>query len=109
MVGGVIVAFKPFVKVKTDDSNLNRLQDRIVETVNPIVSNTILDCRLIQSISLKSGQVNSVSHRLGRNYQSAVPILYGRADVWIEPVNNSPGLVILLRTSADCTIDLLIF
>lgn len=97
---------RQFSPVDTADLALQKAQDGIAKTLNPLASLPLVDGALLEAVSLKSGQDNPVSHGLGR--RPRLWILAGKnanADVW-EQASPAPTRFLNLRCSADCTVNL---
>lgn len=96
-------------RVVTTDRITNQIQDHIITTLNPVISNPILDGNFIKRISLKSGQDNLVNHGLGRNYISFWVCRPDAASSIFETPSPSPDQYMILRAISNVTIDLYVF
>lgn len=105
------MAVKSFRKLNTDDRNLNLVQDNIDNAFNPLTKNELLDGLIITDIDLVTGQDNIINHKLGRKIQGWIVIgKDAAADIYDNQSSNSlPNLTLLLRTTANCTINLYVF
>jgi hypothetical protein len=77
-----------------------------------IISNPLINGILLTKIVLKTALGdNIVSHGLGRNYIGYVVVNNNNAAVVYTSgtTNTLPGLNIILKTTADCTVSLFIF
>lgn len=102
------MAFKKIVKVQTQDDDINKLQDSIAASVDPILSKPWLDSQVLTGITLVQGQTNAVPHKLGRKpYGSNVIYSNTQYDVW--NVKASDNLCVYLTCSATVTVDLIVF
>lgn len=97
---------KAFKKIQTQDYITSIIQDNVDQAVSPIIQSEIIDGILLKNISLVSGQVNQVSHKLNRK-----PIFWivARQDsnsvVW-ESSTLTTDLFLVLNCSANCIINL---
>lgn len=99
------MSIKRFERIRTDNADLNKLQDNLEPSLNQIKQ--ALDSEIVSGVSLQSGRLNTIGHKLGRNLIGWEVIRqFGRADIWEEVSNASPGLVVLLRCSADVVVSL---
>ena len=99
---------KPFRKVRCNDSDLASVQDAVEVPIRDISSRRIIDGRQIISVSLTTGADNLIQHGLGRPLAGWVLTrINAQATVWDEQDDNAIGsLTLVLRCSADCTVDL---
>lgn len=97
---------KLFQTIRTADDTINRIQDNVKSSLDPVLKLPISDGILIQDVALVSGQDNLVSHQLARK-----PILWmlakqdTNATVW-ELSTDQPELYLNLRASSNCTVSL---
>jgi len=93
--------------------NINLLQGNIAGTLNPLASKVQNDASNLTSISLKTGKVNIINHRLGRKLLGYNVMLKGKNPTAIisndQDNNPSPTLTLWLYTSANCEIDLQVY
>jgi len=91
--------------INVNDYELNRVQDNLVEVVNTIADKPIVDGVLIKRVILAAGSDNLVIHGLSRTPSL---VLVGtpntNAVVWQTGVVTDSYVVI--RTSADCTVNM---
>lgn len=95
-----------FSSIQTPDWTLQKIQDNVSSSLNPIAAKPIVDGVLVQDVKLTSGQDNSVSHTIGRT-----PLMWivvkknANADVW-EATSPAPSKTLNLWCSANCTVSL---
>lgn len=90
-----------FKQVQVADPEMNRLQDRLSETLDSVTSNPLLAGNLLSQVSLVAGS-NLVSHGLGRRYitwlsgnaSSPLSLSAGKSPdplVFINVISDAPG------------------
>ena len=95
-----------FAKRQTSDDDLNKVQDALVSTLNPVFSAQILDGVLLSNVSLTSGS-NTINNPLMRNVQGVIPVMKSAAcDVY---VTSNGAKTLTLTATAACTASLWIF
>lgn len=94
----------------TSDRILSMLQDQWSSQLNPVLSNPLVNGRLIQSVVLASGN-NTINHRLSRNLvgwlvvgQTAASSIYDN-----QATNQMKDKTLILNASAPCTVNLWVF
>lgn len=90
---------------------INTLQANAADSINPMASKIQNDSVLLTSVVLKSGQVNIINHTLGRTLTGWTVIRQrAQAQLWdTQDSNAAPNLTLWLNTSANVTVDLLVF
>lgn len=90
---------------------INSLQQNVQDAVNPMAIKVQNDSTLLTNISLKvANNPTTINHTLGRVLLGYNVMLKGNAVVWdSQDSNKSPQLTLLLNTSADVTISLLVY
>lgn len=63
----------PFQRIKTNDAELNRVQDSIARFTRFLEQNPILDGVLLEGVTLASG-ANDIAHKLGRQARGWFPV-----------------------------------
>lgn len=94
---------------QSDSQPLNLMQTRWAAVLNALLSNPLLNGRLIKGISLTTG-ANSINHTLGRTPQGY--IIVGMREAYEEIYDagsTMPQLTLVLNSSGDCEIDLYVF
>lgn len=113
--------YSPFRRVQTTDPTINRIQDNITTATRPIASlvanpastpNLLTQVQLLASPGTSSGY-NEVKHMLGKALTGWQVVRWhgGWAQVYDQQDNNilSPTSLLYLVTSANVTIDILVF
>jgi hypothetical protein len=90
---------------------INTLQANIDDSLAPMVSKIQNDSLILSNVQLVAGQTNIISHRLGRQLLGwCVVRCRSQAQVWdSQDTNPSPTLTLQLLTSANVSVDLLVF
>lgn len=95
---------------KDDNKNLMLMQNIWSSIINPILNTAELNTVLLKNVSLSTGS-NNVNHKLGRKLQGWY-IVRQRAAASIydnQDNNQNPDLTLTLVSSADVTVDLVVF
>jgi hypothetical protein len=105
------MSFSKFVKLRTEDRELNLIQDNIDRSLRPMINNIRLDSEILTGIVLKSGSINKVSHTLNRKLIGWTVIgKNATCDIWDSQSSNpSTSLLLYLNTSQNVTINLEVF
>src|SRR6266567_4865548 len=105
------MAFKEFKVIRSEDREINQLQENIRAFSKPIVDATNLDRKVLISIILTAGKINKVPHTLGYNLSGWQVVTQSfPCHVWSgQNVNPSANLFLYLYTSADTVADLEVF
>lgn len=100
-----------FQRVNVTDKALSRIQDQIGDTLDNVTARAVIDGVLIQNVPLSSAGTNYVEHKLGRAPMGwFVTNFRANVAVWKEETDdNSPKLLLPLKCSTDCTVDLWVF
>lgn len=97
---------KLFQIIRTASDEINRIQDNLKLSLDPVLKLPITDGVFIQDLELVSGQDNPIAHKLGRK-----PVLWflggqnANANVW-QVSTEQPDIYLNLRASANCTVSL---
>lgn len=99
-----------FFKINTEDSNINRIQDNLVRTLNPVFNTPILGGNILQNIPLIVG-TNAINHKLGRALQGWYLVRKrGPAEIYdTQDANTTPTKTLLLITDTDVVVDIYVF
>ncbi len=99
-----------FFKTVTKDSDLNSVQDNLINTLNPVFNTPILGGTLLQNVVLVVGP-NSIEHKLGRKLvgwtitrQKSFANIYDNQDS-----NPIPTRTLVLVTGNDVIVDIYVF
>lgn len=102
------MAARRFNRIQTTNVDVNRLQDSVKETLDPITSNLLLGGNLLKAVNLVAGP-NLLSHGLGRNYLAWMLLRPSSAATLFETPSPDPSKYIQLTASAPLTCSLLVF
>lgn len=101
-----------FTKIQSPDDVLNRVQDQLAKTLNPVLRNSLLNGNLVRGVVLVASTPQQVAHGLGRPWVSffvcnprAAAEIYGTS----LPTDGNANLVLSVESSADVTTDLWVF
>lgn len=104
------MSLEKFSKQITNDADLNKTQDNLVRTLNPVFNTPILAGNLLQLVPLVIGP-NTIDHLLGRKLigwmitrQRALANIYD-----IQDSNKMPTSTLILISDANVTVDLYVF
>ncbi len=99
---------KMFKKINVTDQNLNLIQDQIAQILDPLTKNPLSDAVFLNDVTLIGGVQNLVPHKLARS-----PIFWvvtrknANTNVW-EDESDFPEKYLILRTSTNCRISLMV-
>lgn len=103
-------------RLQVADPELNRVQDRLVQKLNPVLLTPLLDGRLITGIVFAAGVAQDVAHGLGRKplgyiqigaYQvGGSPPMYDQRE---DLTSDQQKLFLRLVCAADATVDFWVF
>lgn len=102
---------KSLRKLDSASPELNKVQEYVQRSVDPVSKSPIIDGTILRSVELKAGQNNDIDHRLGRPPRGWVLIRL-RADsrVWDDQDKNTLSRNTLrLLCSSNVTVDLWVF
>ena len=89
---------------------INSLQQNVADCISPMASKIQNDSLILKNIQLTSGNVNIISHTLGRNLLGYNIMPHSQATIWDTQSNNSaPNLYLYLNTTSNVLIDLLVY
>ena len=94
-------------KINTPDELLNRIQDRLLAALNPVLKSQILDGRLVEGVVLGATQV-SVAHGLDRSGVKFI-VVSPQADARVWQSASADSKFLYLTASAAVTVDLWVF
>lgn len=78
------MAISGFKKSTTENPDVNKVQVNIAEFVTPLISNEMLDGRLIEDVALSTSET-LVEHKLGRAYKGWIIVNKNAAqDVYVS-------------------------
>ena len=97
-------------RVQTSSREFNQFQSQVISSVQPVLSNPIVNGRLIESLSVSSGS-NIIDHGLGRELLGWI-VVRNNANVTFydtQASNANPARTLLLTASGNATISLYVF
>lgn len=102
---------KQLRKVNPKDPDMSRMENYVMEFATQFLKNEMIDGLQLRSISLTTGQLNPVEHKLNRPVLGwVVTRKNADANIWDEQsANNSPSRTLNLQCSADVTVDLWVY
>ena len=100
-----------FEKIRTDDQNANRIQDKIEKFSSQFPDKAIIDGLALTSITLTAGSVNEINHQLGREIQGwIITGQNAQSDIWDSQSGNPRReRTLRLNASATVTVNLWVF
>jgi hypothetical protein len=90
---------------------LSQMQSKWKSILDPFISKSGLQVSILQNQVLTTG-ANTINHKLGRNLQGWYPVRFHGAWAQIydtQDQNQMPSLTLALNSSADVTVDLVVF
>lgn len=95
---------------KSDSQEMDLMQTKWAQQLNPVLSNPMMAGSLIRNVGLSVG-ANEVNHKLGRKLQGYIITMQrGPAQVYsTQEFNNIPNLTLTLVSDADVLVDLWVF
>lgn len=105
------MSVKIFRKLNTASRDLNLVQDNVDNAIGDMIKDLFLDGTILNKIELVTGQDNVISHRLGRKLIGwEIVRKRGAGDIYDNQDNNTaPNLTLILRTTANVTVDIRVF
>jgi hypothetical protein len=90
---------------------INGLQSNIDDAITPMAFKSQNDSTILANVTLTQGINNIVNHTLGRQLAGwQIVRKRAQADIWdSQDSNTNPALTLLLNTSADVVVDILVF
>ena len=94
-------------RLHTGNDTIDRLQDEIREAVRELANNPLTRGRLLEGVTLTTGQANVIGHKLHRTPRGVLLVMSNaQADIWVPSKSNK---VLDVRTSATITANLWVF
>lgn len=89
----------------------SKMQENIQAALTPLINSVIIDGTLLKNISLISGQVNVIDHKLAREIIGYIVIRKdSNSNVWdSQKTNNLKNINLKLHTDNNCEVDLWVF
>lgn len=104
-------SLEDFKKINSGDKNLDKVQQNVQNSIQPIIRKEIVDGVLLKNICLEPGISNEIKHGLGRSPQGW-SIARKRADsrIWdIQDFNPNPSRTLSITCSHLVTVDIWIY
>lgn len=98
---------KPFRKIATTDTDMNRLQENLKEFLDALLKNPLLGANVLRAVPLTTG-TQQVHHGLGRNYQSVFFGAPSAACSFSLGASVDPTQFVAVTASAPCSVDMLV-
>lgn len=103
-------------RLQTKDPELNRVQDRIIQAVNPALLHPFLQGHVIAGIVFQAGVAQDIAHKLDRPDASYIPVAFysvgGTPSLWDERetlTDDQRRRFLRLTCASDATVDLFVF
>lgn len=102
---------KAYKKFRSDDSELNELQENVQDVLTPVINSQVIDGVLLKNVVLDSTLNNIVEHRLGRAPEGWILVRKrAQSTIWdLQDSNVTPSRTLILKCSANVTVDLWVF
>lgn len=98
---------KQLKKVSSDNREINQLQENVEQVTSPIISKQIVDGILIRDISLTTGSIDIISHKLARKPVGYIIVKRSaNSTIWDTAMNTSS---MELNCSANVTVSIWVF
>lgn len=94
-----------------DDVNLSRIQGNVENALDAILSNHLLDSRILTGIVMTAGVDKAINHGLGRKLEGWI-VIGVSADTRIfdkQTTNAQPTATLILNSVNTATVNLLVF
>ncbi len=98
---------KKFKKLSSQEPVIRQIQDNIEQAINPVLDKAILDGVYLKSITLSTGSVDKINHKLGRTPLGYIVVKRNANSVIYDSAMDSK--TISLNCSANVTISLWVF
>lgn len=100
---------REFAKLQHSDDVINRIQDNIADTINPLAKVRLLDGVLLESVSIPTGSSVKIAHKLGQAVKGYIlTALDSNAVIW-QTQGSEPEKFIYLNSSANAVVDIWVF
>ena len=102
---------RAFKTINVGDQDLQRVQENTDNAFRQFLRNALLDSAFLETIDLVTGQDNVINHTLNRPLRGWFPVRKSaEATLWdTQAINTLPSRTLVLQTSADVTISLIVF
>lgn len=101
---------KQFGKIYIEDRKISMIQDNLANAINPLLSLPLSSSNLIPGVELESGN-NTINHGLGRNLIGwIITRKDANEDIFDnQDSNTTPALTLILNSSGDVRVDIIVF
>lgn len=105
------MALPPFIKIYQGETSVQRFQDNVYDSIQPLLKSTLANTQLVKSVALVTGQDNVVNHDLGKDLVGWLVVRQrSESVVWDSQDSNPiPSRTLVLQCSAAVVVDLLVF
>tara|TARA_Y100000310_G_C20671353_1_gene810490 strand:+ start:2469 stop:2786 length:318 start_codon:yes stop_codon:yes gene_type:complete len=105
------MTLRRFERIATLDDVLNRVQERLEDSLAPVMDASIIDGQLITGQELVSGTTSIINHKLGRNIRGWIVVAKNAAQhVYdVQSSNDDPDKFLYLTAGGTVTVDLWVF
>lgn len=106
-----MAGIKTVRKLVTDNAELNKAQQYVKQSVDPISKSDIINGTLLKNVSLKTGKDNNIQHKLDREPLGWIIVRQrAQADIWdAQDENTLKKTTLRLLCSVDVKVDIWIF
>jgi len=103
--------FSRFKKLETADTMISRIQDNVEQAIKQLPTTEIIQGRLLINVSLVSGSINFVDHKLGRKLIGwKITRIRANSIIWdSQDTNVSPDKLLSLNCNNNVTVDIWVF
>lgn len=102
---------KLLLKLQSEDPVVNKLQDALKLTVNPLLLNPLLNGHLLEDVELSGNVQNIIQHKLGRDLKGWIicrqDALAGIYDM--QSTNTTPDKTLIMVSTIATTVSLWVF
>lgn len=105
------MAFKKIRTVNFKDSDINRMQDNVVQGIDSLGQVPLIDGVLIENVVLTTGITNHIPHKLQRPLIGwMITRMRANSIVWdSQDAAAQPAQILDLHCSANVTVDIWVF
>lgn len=100
---------KRFYKFRSEDQELNRVQEQIEQVLNPLASIALLDGALLENVDLVTATDKNIEHKLSRKYSGYIIVKRSAACDIFDKQSQDDTKFLTLNSSADVTVSIWVF
>lgn len=109
-----MAGIKRFIKIRTQDEDLNKMQERVEAAFQPIFNSEIVNGVFLEEINLVTGSDNIIEHKLGRKVRGYIVVSKSANSNVYDKINDASdttnkNFYLNLQCSANVTVNLWIF